>query len=125
LITLAFSPLSPGSQVLVRASFFRICADSTLRGPESTLVATYASHVWRLGVRRCREFQCNDMLFLRVRNAGGEQERLGPYQFVRAAEGALFASGKCLGIYSCKWNAENTAHRWDEVTLLPAGGEAA
>lgn len=105
---------------MVRAAFFRICADATLRGPDSTLVATYAAHMWRLGVRRCREFHCNDSLYLRVKNSEGDQERLGPYQFVRAAEGSLYASGKCLGTYSPKLNTDTTNHLWHEVTLLSA-----
>jgi hypothetical protein len=120
LITLTFSPLSAGSQILVRGTFFRICADSTLRGPESTLVATYAAHLWRVGLRACRDFHCDDSLLLRVRNPEGDQEELGPYQFLRVAEGALFASGKCLGMYSSRWNVESSIHRWDEITLLAA-----
>jgi hypothetical protein len=124
LITLTFSPVAAGSQVLVRAAFFRICADLTLRGPDSTVVAAYTSHMWRLGVRRCREFHCNDLLYLRVTNPGGDHERLGPYQFVRAAEGALFVNGMCLGTYSRKWNSESTSRSWaeHEITLLSAEG---
>jgi hypothetical protein len=125
LITLTFSPLSAGSQVLVRGAFFRICADSTLRGPESTLVATYAAHMWRLGLRKCREFHCNDSLYLRVTNPAGESERHGPYQFVRVAEGALFVNGTCLGSYSPKWNSEGTSDHWHEITLLSAQDEPA
>jgi hypothetical protein len=60
-----------------------------------------------------------------VTSSGGAQERVGPYQFVRAAEGALFVNGKCLGIYSPKWNEESDTHRWQEVTLLAAAGETA
>ena len=120
MITLTFSPLSAGSQVLVRATFFRICADSTLRGPENTLVATYAAHLWRVGARKCREFHCDEALYLRVTNPDADREQLGPFRFVRAAEGALFASGKCLGVYSPKWHEESPAHWWREITLLPA-----
>ena len=125
LITLTFATLAPDSQVLVRAPFFRICADSTLRGPDSTIVATYSAHMWRLGLRSCREFHCNAALYLRVTNQAGQRERLGPYEFVRAAEGALFASGQCLGTYSRRWHAQDTAECWQEVTLLSAAAETA
>jgi hypothetical protein len=124
MITLTFSPLAAGSQVLVRAPFFRICADSALRGPDGTVVATYASHMWRLGVRTCREFHCSDSLYLRVTNPGGDRERLGPYAFVRAAEGALFVNGVCLGTFSSKWHSESASHCWNEITLLSAEAEA-
>lgn len=120
MITLTFSPLAEGSQVLVRAAFFRICSDSALRGPEGTLVASYVSHLWQLGGRRCRDFHCNDPVCLRVTTSGGEHQRHGPFQFVRAAEGGLFVSGKCLGVYCPKLGTEGGFDRWDEITLLPA-----
>lgn len=118
MITLTFSPISTGSQVLVRATFFRICADHTLRGPDSTVVATYTGDTWKLGARSCREFHCNNSVYLRITNADGTRERGGPYELVRAAEGALFTNGRCLGTYSPKWNAGGETPCWQEVALL-------
>jgi len=117
LITLTFSPLSADSQVLVRAVFFRICADYTLRGPDNTVVATYTAHTWLLGARNCREFHCNNAVYLRVTGADGSRERLGPYEFLRAAEGALFTQGQCLGSYSPKYTGV-ALRCWHEVALL-------
>jgi hypothetical protein len=126
LITLTFSPVSSGSTVLMRGMFFRICHDRTLRGPDSTVLATYTSHTWRLGPRSYREFHCNEPVYLRVRNRDAGGERLGPYEFVRAAEGGLFVNGQCIGTYSPEWDTENTLrHSWHEVTLLSAAAEVA
>jgi hypothetical protein len=117
LITLTFSPQA-GSQILVRAPFFRICPDATLRGPESSVVATYMARTWRLGARWCREFHCVDDLYLRVSPADGKQLLHGPYQYLRAAEGALFTGSTCLAIHSSEWNEESGGVRWNEITLL-------
>jgi hypothetical protein len=113
--------MSAGSQVLIRAAFFRICCDSALRGPDSTLVASYVSHTWRLGARRYREFHCNDPVYLRVTSSGGDHQRHGPYEHLRVAEGGLFVSGRCIGVHSTNRDAENSVHPWHEVTMLPAG----
>lgn len=118
MITLTFSPLTDGSQITVRAKFFRICADATLRGPENSVVASYASDVWRLGSRTCRKFQCEEPVFLRVTNVEGAQERLGPFLFLRVSEGVLCTDGKYVGRYTPKWNVGAEAPYWREIALL-------
>jgi hypothetical protein len=118
-ITLTFTPLTPASQVLVRAAFFRICSDSSLRGPDGSIVARY-SNVWHLGARSFREFRCSNSVYLRVTNQDGEREGLGPYDFVRAAEGALFTADQRLAAYSGPWGASAHAICWREVALLSA-----
>jgi hypothetical protein len=124
LITLTFSPLSSGSPVVIRGLFFRIDRDCALRGPDSTVVATYAPHTWKLGARSFREFHCNNAVYLRVRNRESVRERLGPYDFVRAAEGGLFVQGQCIGTYSPQWDTEDALHQcWHEITLLSAASE--
>ncbi|MGH8211550.1 MAG: hypothetical protein ACREU6_18530 [Steroidobacteraceae bacterium] len=124
MITLTFSPLSAGSPLLVRGLFFRICGDSTLRGPDSTVVATYTTHTWQVGARSYREFHSNDSVFLRVKKRDARHERLGPYEFLRAAEGALFVNGQRIGTYSPEWNTESALHDcWHEITLLSAATE--
>jgi hypothetical protein len=125
LITLTFSRASPHAPVSVRAPFFRICADATLRGPDSSIVATYVAHRWRLGQRSCQEFHCSDPVYLRVTNQDGERERLGPYEFVRAAEGSLFTEGRCIGTHFPAPPGVAEAHCWHEVTLLSVDAEAA
>jgi len=126
LITLTFSPLSSGSPVIIRGLFFRIDRDCALRGPDSTVVATYTPHTWRLGARSFREFHCNNTVYLRVRNRAAACEKLGPYDFVRAAEGGLFVQGQCIGTYSPQWDTEATPHQcWQEITLLSVANESA
>jgi hypothetical protein len=120
MITLTFSPLATGSQVLIRAPFFRICSDSALRGPESTLVASYVSHMWRVGARQFREFHCNDVVYVRVTTPESEHRQHGPYEFLRVAAGGLFVGGRCVGAYSPRSGDEHGVAHWHEITLLPA-----
>ena len=125
LITLTFSPLSSGSPIVIRGLFFRIDRDCALRGPDSTMVATYTPHTWRLGARSFREFHCNNTVYLRVRSRAAS-EKLGPFEFVRAAEGGLFVQGQCIGTYSPQWDTDNAGHQcWQEITLLSAASETA
>jgi hypothetical protein len=95
-IRLSF-PCHQGPTVLLRAAFFRICADQTLRGPDGSLVARYTTLGWRLGARDCREFEATGPLLLRVSSGGGPSEQFGPYEAVRAGDGALFRQSRCLG----------------------------
>jgi hypothetical protein len=124
LITLTFSPLSSGSQVVIRGLFFRIDRECALRGPDSSVVATYTPHTWKLGARSFREFYCNNAVYLRVKSREAVYERLGPYEFVRAAEGGFFVQGQCIGTYSSQWDTESTSPQsWQEITLLSAASE--
>jgi len=118
LITLTFSRRAPQNPVSVRAAFFRICADSTLRAPDSSVVATFSSRRWLLGNRGCEDFTSGPV-FLRIKRHDGTTERLGPYELVRAAEGALFTTGRCLGMHSVP-GVCGGSDCWDEITLLPA-----
>lgn len=105
--------------VRVRAAFFRICEDNTLRGPESSVVATFTDHGWKLGGRHCREFEAHGLITLRAIGSDGLTEKLGPYEEVRAGDGALYTAGRCLGTY-CVARGVPDGHRWREVTLLSA-----
>jgi hypothetical protein len=125
LVTLTFNRASPHVPVTVRAAFFRICADSTLRAPDSSIVATYVAHKWRLGQRSCHEFHCSDPIYLRVTNQDGERERLGPFEFLRAAEGSLFTDGRCIGTHTPARAGVVQTDCWQEVTLLSVAAEAA
>jgi hypothetical protein len=122
LIRLTFRPLRGESSVLARAAYFRICADGTLRGSDNAVAAIYMPHFWQLGQRQFREFECSAPVYLRVTNCAGQRERIGPYDFVRAAEGALFTRECCLGTHSPDWKPDGLEVRWREIALLPASG---
>jgi hypothetical protein len=117
-LTFTFS----GLPVLVRAAFFRICADRTLRGPESSVVATFTPYGWRLGARSCREFEAVGPIFLRATCADGRRESSGPYDFIRAGEGALYTGGRCIGTYCLPSAVGISASEWTEVALLTDPG---
>ncbi len=111
-----------GVPVFARAAYFRICADRTLRGPEGSLVATYTSRGWHLGTRICREFAAASPLFLRAVCSDGRTEHLGPYENLRAADGALFNSSYCLGIFCANRAPVLEVPEWSEITLLERDG---
>jgi hypothetical protein len=115
LISLTFT--FSGMPVLVRAAFFRICPDHTLRGPESSVVATYTAYGWQLGARKCREFEARGPVKLRAIASDGLTEHFGPFEIIRAGEGALFANGRCLGTY-CGIRGSSPSPEWREVALL-------
>ncbi len=111
-----------GVPVHLRAPFFRICADNTLRGPESSVVATYTAYGWTLGERKCREFEARGPVTLRAIASDGLAEHLGPYEMVRAEAGSLYAEGRCLGTY-CVTRGASDGHQWREVALLSGVGK--
>lgn len=107
-----------GVPVFARGAFFRICADGTLRGPEDSVVATYSPLGWRLGGRDYRDLEALGPLFLRACRADGRAEVLGPYDFVRAGDGALFGQGRCLGTFCTNRALSPGIPEWSEITLL-------
>jgi hypothetical protein len=116
LIKLSFT--HSGVPVFVRGAFFRISSNGTLRGPEGSLVATYTDLGWRLGARHYREFEAVGPLFLRANHLGGRCERLGPYELVRAADGAVFGEGRCLGVFCLNRAMSPGIPEWSDITLL-------
>jgi len=107
-----------GVPAFVRGAFFRICADHTLRGPEGSVVARYNALGWHLGARNCREFEATGPLLLRAHFADGRRERLGPYEVIRAADGALFDRSHCLGVFCTNRAASPHLPEWQEIALL-------
>jgi hypothetical protein len=107
-----------GVPTFVRGAFFRICEDRTLRGPESSVVARYTARGWQLGARHCREFEAMGPLLLRAHFADGRRQSLGPYGAIRAADGALFDRGHCLGIFCTNRAASPDLPEWQEIALL-------
>jgi hypothetical protein len=118
MITLTFRPFSDGCPAHVRAAYFRICADATLRGPDNDIAADYSNQKWRLGHRDYLEFRCDTPLCLRVTHPTGERERLGPFEFLRASGGAIFTNERCLGLHASSWKTEISAVCWSEIALL-------
>jgi hypothetical protein len=118
LITLTFRPLHGESSVLVRGMHFRICADATLRGPDNSIAAHYSERLWRLGQRQYRAFECSGPVYLRVLNSDGSREHLGPYNLLKAAEGAIFTLDSCLGLHASPGETGLPTAVWREITLL-------
>jgi len=116
LISLLFT--FSGVPVYARGAFFRICADSTLRGPDGGLVAAYSSRGWQLGPRYCREFDAIGPLFLRAHRSDGRADVMGPFEMIRASHGALFGHGRCLGTYCTNRAASPGVPEWSGITLL-------
>jgi hypothetical protein len=104
--------------VLVRGTYFRICADATLRGPDNTIAASYVKGLWQLAHRQHRSFECSGPVYLRLTNSDGRRERIGPYSFIKAADGAIFTPDGRLGRYSDRSDADVSLHRWLEIALL-------
>jgi hypothetical protein len=119
LITLVFRPVHGESPVSVRGAYFRICADATLRGPDNAISASYCKGVWQLGRRQYRSFECSGPLYLRVVNSHGRQERTGPYESIKAIDGALFTQRDYLGAYALQPAAVGSVELWREIAFLP------
>lgn len=120
MIILTFRPLHGDSPVLVRGEYFRICEDGTLRGPHNDVVAAYADGIWRLRHREQRAFECSRPVYLRVTDAEDRREYIGPYEFVRVEDGALFTLDNCLGDYSRDRKSGCSPQLWREVAILSA-----
>ncbi len=120
MITLTFRPIYGESPVLVRGMHFRICADATLRGPDNAIAARYSATLWRLGHHQYRAFECGGPVYLRVTNSHGTRERLGPYDFIKVTEGAIFTHDSCLGIHASRGDLSALAAVWQEIAILSA-----
>ena len=118
MITLTFRPLQGDSPILVRGLHFRICADATLRGPDNAIAAHYSKRLWLLGSRRYRAFDCGGPVYLRVTNSDGSRGHLGPYNFIKAADGGIFTADSCLGIHASWEETGVTSDVWREIALL-------
>jgi len=99
---------------------FRICADATLRGSSNEIAAVYAMRLWQLGHRQYRAFECGGSIYLRVTHSDGGRERLGPYEFVKVAEGAIFTHDNRLGMHTSPPDAGASADVWQEIAFLSA-----
>lgn len=119
MITLTFRPVIGESPVSVRGTYFRICADATLRGPDNAIAASYSEGLWQLGRRRHRSFECSGAFYLRVMHWDGSYQRTGPYDFVKAVDGALFTQTDFLVSFAPAPHEVTPPQRWHEIALLP------
>jgi hypothetical protein len=106
------------SPILVRGMHFRICADATLRGPDNAVAASYSKRLWLLGSRRFRAFDCSGPVYLRVTNSDGSRGHLGPYSFIKAADGGIFTAESCLGLHATRAEAGLSPDVWREIAFL-------
>jgi hypothetical protein len=113
-----FVPKRADSTFLVRGAYFRICADGTLRGPDNAVSATYADGLWELGHRRYAAFECKGPVHLRVTGASTRRECLGPYDFVKVVQGAIFTHDSWLGAHAARGAISAPADLWQEITFL-------
>jgi hypothetical protein len=121
LIVLIFRPVYGESPVSLRGTYFRICADATLRGPDNSVAASYYNGMWQLGRRQHRSFECCGPFYLRVTRPEGSNERTGPYDFVKAIDGGLFTHQNYLGAFASPPSYLHAAQLWREVAFLPPG----
>jgi len=106
--------------VLIRGAYFRIGTDGALRGPDNAIAATYADGFWQLAQRRHRAFECGGPVCLRLTGVDGQRAELGPFDFVKAAEGAIFTHDTCLGIHDARRSTLSALSLWKEVVFLSA-----
>ncbi len=118
MITLTFRPTCGDAAVLVRGTYFRICADQTLRGPYNDVAASYSDRIWRLALREHRAFECDGPVYLRVRGRDRQCRNIGPYEFLRATEGAIFTHDIRLGVHAPSAEFGPLLDVWEEIVLL-------
>jgi hypothetical protein len=92
--------------------------DATLRGPDNAIEARYSRGSWLLGHGQHHALECEGPVYLRVTGSNGCREYLGPYDFIKAADGAIFTRDSCLGYYTTRPEAGASPEIWQEVALL-------
>ncbi|MGH8294861.1 MAG: hypothetical protein ACRETZ_05065 [Steroidobacteraceae bacterium] len=118
MITLTFRALGGESVVLVRGTYFRICADGTLRGPDNAVAASYTDGNWQLGRRQHRMLECREAVYMRVTTSDGQRECIGPYESLTVTGGGIFSHDTYLGAHSRGDAYLPNADIWREIALL-------
>lgn len=118
MIILSFRALNGESVMLIRGTYFRICADGTLRGPDNAVAARYTDGLWQLGRKRHRTLECREAIYLRVTTSDGQRECIGPYEYLKVAGGDIFSNNTYLGAHSRGESCLPETGIWKEVALL-------
>ncbi len=118
MIKLTFRRVRGEATVFVRGTYFRICADQTLRGPDNAIAASYSDGFWRLGLRQYRGFDCEGPVCLRIHARDGQCQRFGPYDFLQAIGGAIYTHDTRLGVHVPRTELGVPLEVWEEIVLL-------
>lgn len=105
MITLTFRALSNDSMIFVRGTYFRICADGTLRGPDNAVAASYSGGLWQVARKQHRVLECPASVCLRVTTSDGQQKSVGPYQSLKVTGGEIFQMTSILALIRAKRRA--------------------
>ncbi len=118
MITLTFKAFGSDSMTFVRGTYFRICADGTLRGPDNAIAASYSEGLWQVARQRHRAFECRAAIYLRVTGSDGQRRSIGPYAGLRVSGGELYANDTYLGAHGPITSGAAQAEIWREIALL-------
>ncbi|MGC8521587.1 MAG: hypothetical protein ACP5PN_06940 [Steroidobacteraceae bacterium] len=118
MITLTFKAFGSDSMTFVRGTYFRICADGTLRGPDNAIAASYSEGLWQVARQRHRAFECRAAIYLRVTGSDGQRRSIGPYAGLRVSGGELYANDTYLGAHGPITSGAAQADIWREIALL-------
>ena len=102
----------------VRGTYFRICADGTLRGPDNAVTASYTGGIWQVARRQHRVLECRATIYLRVTTSDGRRKHIGPYESLKVADGELFSNDLYLGAHTRKESRLPETDVWREIALL-------
>jgi len=117
-ITLTFRALSNDSMIFVRGTYFRICADGTLRGPDNAVTANYSDGLWQVARTQHRILECRATVYLRVTSSDGRRKSIGPYECVRVAGGEIFSNDIYLGAHTRESSRFPGMDVWSEIAIL-------
>jgi hypothetical protein len=105
--------------IFVRGTYFRICTDGTLRGPDNAVTANYSDGLWQVARRQHRVLECRAAIYLRVTSCDGGRKSIGPYECVRVAGGDIFSNDIYLGSHTRESSRSPEMDIWTEIALLP------
>jgi hypothetical protein len=120
-ITLTFRALSNDSMIFVRGTYFRICADATLRGPDNAVAANYTDGLWHVARKQHRVLECRAAVYLRVTTPDGRRKSIGPYEHLKVTGGEIFSNDTYLGAHTRKESRLPQIDLWSEIALLSDG----
>lgn len=119
MITLTFRALSNDSVIFVRGTYFKICVDGTLRGPDNSVTASYTDGLWQVARRQHRVLECRATVYLRVTTSDGRRKSIGPYECLRVTGGEIFSNDIYLGAHTRTDSRVPEVDIWTEIALLP------